>query len=289
MFARHCLRDTFTSLGGSLSKWEIFASTLSAILIFPMGYLPQSIIHHQSRIVFLIVNPLIWGFAVWSAIYVLQSNRKNRASIWKPRFSVASLLICLSFFAVVTGWGSNQWYYSKQVERIESQLKTRWRKRGARADVFNGKIRGVYLSSDQQFQYLNELRNIKTIVTEIGYSGSQVTDAGLAHLDKVSQIEELVLSKSLITDSGMQYLADLSALEDLSLEGTGISDQGLSHLVKLQTLRTLVLSNTPITDAGIEYLEKLKGLRTLYLDGTSVSNQATENLRMKLPDCYIHN
>lgn len=187
------------------------------------------------------------------------------------------------------GWGSNQWYYSKQVERIESQLKTRWRKRGARADVFNGKIRGVYLSSDQQFQYLNELRNIKTIVTEIGYSGSQVTDAGLAHLDKVSQIEELVLSKSLITDSGVQYLADLSALEDLSLEGTGISDQGLSHLVKLQTLRTLVLSNTPITDAGFEYLEKLKGLRTLYLDGTSVSNQATENLRMKLPDCYIHN
>ncbi len=64
----------------------------------------------------------------------------------------------------------------------------------------------------------------------VDFSGSQVTDAGLAHLKGL-------------------------ALELLGLNGTKITGAGLVHLEGLTKLEYLNLQNTKVTDAGVEKLQ----------------------------------
>ena len=61
-------------------------------------------------------------------------------------------------------------------------------------------------------------------------SGTQVTDANLAHLGGLTTLKELRLYWTQITDAGLAHLAGLTALERLDLDDTQVSGSGLVHL-----------------------------------------------------------
>jgi hypothetical protein len=115
----------------------------------------------------------------------------------------------------------------------------------------------------------------------------QLTDAGVANMQALRQLTVLNSLRSKISDIGLENLGHLTALEAIRLEGSRISDSGLIHLRSLPALRELDLSETSITDAGLDHLKELNGLTHLRLDNTQVSHQGMAKLRKALPNCAV--
>ena len=85
-----------------------------------------------------------------------------------------------------------------------------------------------------------------------------ITDAELAQLVAENpETTRLDLSDcDQITDAGLAHVAKLSNLTVLDLRGSSITDAGLAHLAKLANLTVLELSDCPkITNMGITVLQ----------------------------------
>jgi Leucine-rich repeat (LRR) protein len=63
--------------------------------------------------------------------------------------------------------------------------------------------------------------------------GTEVTDAGLAEVAQLKQIETLVFMKSQITDAGVEQLLALPKLREVQISGCQLSDEMLARLFKL--------------------------------------------------------
>ena len=114
---------------------------------------------------------------------------------------------------------------------------------------------------------------------EFKSKNNAVSDADLDQIVKLlPDIEVLLLESTDVTDAGLATLNRLKRLQYLSLSDTQVSDAGLEHLKGLNQLHALRLNNTRVTDTGLEHL-KLHHLRMLHLDGTQVTDAGLEHLK----------
>ena len=84
---------------------------------------------------------------------------------------------------------------------------------------------------------------------------TKITDAGLRHLEGLSQLQRLYLFHVSVTDAGMESLAKLSQLNDLEVSNTKVSQSGLEKLKGLTHIRKLGLGTIAVSDAGLRHLE----------------------------------
>ena len=104
-------------------------------------------------------------------------------------------------------------------------------------------------------------------------------DAGLAAAD-LSRVRRLDLRGSNVTDAGLAHLSGLTQLESLDLSYTHVTDAGLAHLNGLVNLRELRLGGharnvgDKITDAGILHLKDMNRLDSLSIGGTKATNDS---------------
>jgi hypothetical protein len=125
------------------------------------------------------------------------------------------------------------------------------------------------------------------LANSVSRLANDVSDAGLAHLARLTQLQWLWLDRTKITDTGLVYLKGLTHLKILYLNDTQITDAGLAHLAGLKQLEALVLDFTQITDAGLVYLAGLPQLQRLELGGTKVTDEGVRKLQQALPNCKI--
>ena len=117
-----------------------------------------------------------------------------------------------------------------------------------------------------QVGHLSRLKHLTFILTP-------VNDAGLAHLEGLSNLESLMLrGRNEVTDAGVAHLTRMNSLKGLYLENSQISDDGLVSVSKLTNLETLNLARTQVGDAGLAHLDGLTHLENLGLDGTKVTD-----------------
>ena len=102
---------------------------------------------------------------------------------------------------------------------------------------------------------LAALEGIAPQILWLDVSETQVTDAGLAVLEKFPNLTRLHLNRTAITDVGLTHLARASQLEYLNVYGTKITDAGLPPLARLANLRALYIWQTGVTPKGIERLK----------------------------------
>ncbi len=124
-------------------------------------------------------------------------------------------------------------------------------------------------------------------VTVVDLSNEAAADAGLVHLQGLSQLQWLLLGNSKVTDAGLVHLQGLSQLLILDLAWTKVTDAGLVNLQGLRQLEFLELAGTKLTDAGLANLQGLKQLNRLVLTGTKVTDQGVKILHQALPNCSI--
>lgn len=106
-----------------------------------------------------------------------------------------------------------------------------------------------------------------------------ISDAGLSHVAKLDQLQELSLAVTRVSDAGIQQLAELHHLERLDLSRTGITDQALKHVAKLKRLKSLQLNFVCISDEGLKQIAKLPSLEELELRVSNISADGIRHLR----------
>ena len=138
--------------------------------------------------------------------------------------------------------------------------------------------------TDAGLAHLEGLSNLESFMLR---GRNEVTDAGVAHLARMTTLKGLYLENSRISDAGLSYVSGLTGLETVNLGGTQIGDAGLAHLNRLTRLENLGLDGTKVTDAGLALLTGLKKLSRLYLSGTQVTDAGVQELQQALPNLKI--
>ena len=86
-----------------------------------------------------------------------------------------------------------------------------------------------------------------------------------------------------VTDAGLVHLEGLTNLQSLHLSETQITDAVLVHLKGLTSLEI----NTQVTGAGLVHLKGVTNLQSLNLNRTQVTDAGVAELKQALPDCKI--
>jgi hypothetical protein len=87
-------------------------------------------------------------------------------------------------------------------------------------------LRYYDLSDDEVENFAKVLGAFPQLHT-LQIKSAKVTDAGLAHLPRLTQVRKLSLAAAAITDTGLSHLQALNQLQELSLQGTKVTDAGV--------------------------------------------------------------
>lgn len=119
----------------------------------------------------------------------------------------------------------------------------------------------------------------KNPLLDVKYSGTDLTKAQLAELEKVKDhITWLSLAQTNVQDEWLSTVGKLTNLTRLQLEKTGITDEGVDQLSGLEHLEALNLYGTSVTDASLSKIQKIESLKRVYLWETKVNAQAAKAL-----------
>ena len=152
------------------------------------------------------------------------------------------------------------------------------------------KLKKLRLARNQVSDTALQTLSVCTSLEELDLSeDSLITDAGMAHLAKLTQLKKLNLWRDQISDDGALMLAPLTKLEWLNLDNTKLSNAGLPVLRKMTALTFLHLGSTQITAAGAPALFHLKSLKDLKITRTALgsSDAAVTELKNNLPGTEI--
>jgi hypothetical protein len=131
-------------------------------------------------------------------------------------------------------------------------------------------------ATDARLAHLKGLSHLESLMLR---GRNEVSDAGVAHLARMTSVKGLYLEDSRITASGLAYAHELTGLETLNLARTQIGDQGLAHLEGLTRLENLGLDGTAVSDAGlVRLLRRCKRLKGLYLNDTRITDAGLQPL-----------
>jgi hypothetical protein len=114
-----------------------------------------------------------------------------------------------------------------------------------------------------------------------GFVGTVNEDAG-------SPVNRVELGRE-ATDADLADLCELRQLDSLYLRQTRVSEDGLRIVAQLPQLRRLGLCGENITDAGLRRLEAMQGLEERQLfKCPNITEEGLARLRKALPGCTIH-
>ena len=151
---------------------------------------------------------------------------------------------------------------------------------GAKVRIEDGRVREVDLTNskitDADLEILSALPDLKVL----SLAGClNVTDAGLSHLQRLTNLQTLNLGPSKIGDAGLRHLSNLKQLQILNLSGTRVGDNGLAQLRGLNKISVLYLAHTRVTSTGMKTVGMLPELQWLDLKDTDVSDDGLIHLR----------
>jgi internalin A len=128
-----------------------------------------------------------------------------------------------------------------------------------------------------------------TSVRSLNVDGcARFSDASLAGLHRLKQLQILVLSSTGVTNDGMDYLVNFPELKQVYLDFTAVDDTGLVTLVRTcPHLEVVSLTGTAVTEAGIIELATLKHIEWVSIQAGAYSASAIAALKQELPAVTI--
>ena len=152
----------------------------------------------------------------------------------------------------------------------------------------DGIVREVDLTNstltDADMEILGTLTSLEQLILN---GCTNLTNAGLAPVQRLTKLNGLALERTRVTDAGLAHLKGLTGLKYLSLNWTKTSDEGAKHLEKLTNLEVLYLCDTKVGDASLASLSQMPKLQWLDLRGTKVTDAGLPQLG-KLPRISRH-
>jgi hypothetical protein len=128
--------------------------------------------------------------------------------------------------------------------------------------------------SDADLAILERLRDLDVLTL----GGPQITDHSLSFLKGHTSLRQLALFGANVSGAGLAQLDGFTHLEGLELHGCPITNKGLAQLVRFPNLRALNLNRTATGDAGLAEVARVANLGCLYLDGTRVTDSGMSHI-----------
>jgi hypothetical protein len=111
--------------------------------------------------------------------------------------------------------------------------------------------------TDDLMGFLEDLTNLRSL----GLGATRITGAGMVHVRKLENLEEIRLTdSSRFTDAGLAHFTGLRKLRNLSVQYTEVTDEGLKHLYNLPNLRTVHMLGSKVTPEGRVKLSRALGV-----------------------------
>jgi internalin A len=107
--------------------------------------------------------------------------------------------------------------------------------------------------------------------------GAPITDAGVAHLKDLVEMENLQLGETLLGDEALRTIGTFTKLTDLDARSPNVTDAGLMHLKNLK-LHWLALGSDKVTGPGLAALRDMTDVDCLWLDGTRIDDASLDHL-----------
>lgn len=136
--------------------------------------------------------------------------------------------------------------------------------------------------SDGAMTYFGRLRDLNWL----DLSFSNAADDGLQHLRGLTRLRFLNLEQChLITDAGLAQLTEMKELETLNLNTTSVTEAGWKHFQAFPKLEELHIDCFQASEQDIAELESLTSLRFLHLGCTT--GETFARLRRRLPNVVV--
>jgi Leucine-rich repeat (LRR) protein len=116
---------------------------------------------------------------------------------------------------------------------------------------------------------------------------ANVSDEGLGVLAAYDRLRRLTLRDVAAQGTALEHLPNPELLVALNLEQSAFSDPQTPLLARFTGLQSLNLSQTHLTDDAVDALAALTWLKTLILTQTDITDEAAQRLRQALPDVSI--
>lgn len=137
-------------------------------------------------------------------------------------------------------------------------------------------------------QVLELAQNDPRLVVNFHLADGKVTDDHLVPVEALNEwIYELNLRGTDITDAGLAHLKSQKALTRLHLEKTKVTDEGLKQLTGLTNLEYLNVYGTAVTDAAVDLLTSLSNLKKVYIWQSKVTVNGVRKLKASLPEAQV--
>ncbi len=126
-----------------------------------------------------------------------------------------------------------------------------------------------------------------TKLTKLDLNDTHITDAGLMHLESLTNLTELSVAPGLVTVTEILRSRRFTDPEEWSPYRIQVTDAGLLHFKGLINLSKLDLTGTRVTDVGLVQLKGLTRLSVLDLRVTHVTDAGVKDLQQALPTLKI--
>ena len=146
---------------------------------------------------------------------------------------------------------------------------------------------GGFVNDTKRLDRLAEPWAVRSVYLHRDHCDDKVTDAGLAQLEGLPDLDTLNLGGARIDGSGLAQLRASTRLKWLSLECTQVDDAGLTNLAGFSDLTYLNLLSTPVTDASVDVLLKLPRLEMVVVSGTKLTEAGIKRLQNGLRGCRV--
>jgi len=205
------------------------------------------------------------------------------------QYSLASLFVLMTVAAIGCSW-----FACKMVEanKRKEAVETVEELRGAvwydyEFDADDNRIGNAEPPGPAWFRNLVGVDFLANVVW-VDLGDARVTDGGLMHLKRLTNLKLLYICNTQVSDAGLKHLQGLTNLRKLHLSRSQVTDAGLKHLRGMTKLEQLWLVGTQVSDAGLEHLKGLENLNELNLRNTQVTDAGAQKLQQALPTCDIH-
>lgn len=135
-------------------------------------------------------------------------------------------------------------------------------------------LNGVRLT-DRDLAHLSGLSDLEELSIYSQYA--PITDEALVHLAGLTRLKRLDLGRTEITTAGLRHLQNMKELEDLTIDSPRITDLG--PISRLPRLRLLMIVNSATNDAEFAALAQANNLVSLTLLHMKVTEAGLDALR----------
>ena len=131
---------------------------------------------------------------------------------------------------------------------------------------------------DQLMAQIATLHHLKSLTLNIADGASHPTITGFAQLERLSQLQDLIISGRIISDRALPHLGHLNDLRHVRMYQAAPADSDLSKIARCSRLEELVIDGSNLSVAGLSDLAGLRTLRHLVIGGVDTSKTCHRSL-----------